>query len=150
MKQAQIVVAQIPIGDVFWQVGSHTYAVERKALSARSDDMATSFGWGKGRLARQIGRMLKATVDGRSALIVEGDILPGPDGLIFDREGGGVVGYPLTWVELDGIIWRLRMRGMIAERTCSMDETAHVVARMIRLSTHPSKWLPDAAKSDHP
>lgn len=146
MKQARIEVAQIPVGDVYWQAGSRHYAVERKALSLKSSDMTTSFGWGKGRLGRQIRRMQAATVEGRAALLVEGDIVRGPEDLIYDRETGAPVGYPLTWSELYGIIWRARMEGLIAEQTRDMDETAQVVARMIRLSTHPSRWLPDAAK----
>ncbi len=150
MKQARIEVAQIPVGDVFWEAGSRCYAVERKALSLKSDDMAKSFGWGKGRLGRQIRRMQAATVQGRAALLVEGDIIQGPGDLIYDRESGAPVGWPLTWSELTGIMWRSRMEGLIAERTQDMDETAQVVARMIRLSTHPSRWLPDAAKSGTP
>lgn len=132
----EVAVEQLKLGDVVWEVAALSYVVERKSMTTA--DFEASFAFGRGRGGSQLRRML-AAAPGRCLLIVEGEWVRGSDGLLYTPSGLPIGS--MSWAQFDGLLWRIRMSGVIVYLSSEMKETVWAIGKAMKMSHNPSSWL---------
>lgn len=135
-RKIEVTVQRLATGDVCWDTGGNRYLIERKSLV--TNDFETSFWYGKGRLGRQLSRML--TEAKLAILVVEGMWVRSRMGYLMDPVSGEGIG-GMLWAQFDGILWRIRMAGVHVYFSKDLRETAWAVGRAVAMTTGESKWL---------